>query len=112
LLGDDVELRLEVPNQLSRSARLTCTSGHRFVDSSDGTILVKDHLFLGPSAGAHIHCPTWPAQLVLFLRGRELYCQGGDTLRINSEAMNAAHALQHGDVISGQDLRIRVEIES
>ncbi|MEZ5940764.1 MAG: FHA domain-containing protein [Planctomycetaceae bacterium] len=111
-LGDVVQLRLEVPNQLSRSARLTCTSGHRFVDQSDGLILVKDHLFLGPSAGAHIHCPAWPAQLVLFVRSGELFCQGGDQLRINGEAMSAAHAMQHGDVISGQDLRIRVEIES
>ncbi len=112
LLGDDVQLLFEMPNELSRSARLTCTSPHRPVDRSDGLLLVADNVMLGPGQGMHICCAQWSGMLVLFRRQGSLWCQANPDLLVNGEKLVEARPLAHGCVVTGQGLRMRLELES
>lgn len=111
-LGDDVRLNFEVPSELSRSARLTCVSSHRPVDRSQGLILMCEHLLLGPGSGVHISCPQWKGNVILFRRSGKLWCQSAPELRLNDQPLTEAMPLEHGSVLTGQGLRLRLEVET
>jgi hypothetical protein len=48
--------------------------------------------------------------LVLFQRHGELWCKGGAAMTLNGESKTGEFALTDGAVVTGDDLRLRVEL--
>jgi len=108
-IGGGVRLRLRTPSSLSNTAVVDFVSSHRPVQRIDGAILLEQVCILGPSADAHIHCPHWSSAVMLFRRGDELWFKGTG-LKRNGEPVEGEAALTHGAVLTGDELRLRVEL--
>jgi hypothetical protein len=108
-IGGGVRLRLRTPNSLSNTAVVDFISSHRPVQRIDGVILLEQVCVLGPSADAHIHCPQWSSAVMLFRRGDELWFKGTG-LKRNGEPVDGEAALTNGAVLTGDELRLRVEL--
>jgi hypothetical protein len=108
-IGGGVRLRLRVPNSLSNTAVIEFVSPHRPVQRIDGAVLLEQVCILGPADDSHIRCPGWPAPIVLFRRGDELWCKGAG-LALNGVTVNGEVALTSGDVLTADELRLRVEL--
>jgi hypothetical protein len=109
-IGGGVRLRMRMPNSLSRTAVLEFVSPHRPVKRVDGVILLEQVCILGPAEDAHVRCPHWQNPLVLFQRNGELWCKGASGMTLNGEPKNGEFSLTDGAVVTGDDLRLRVEL--
>lgn len=109
-LGSAVDLQFELPNELSRSARITCMSPHRTVDRSDGLILVCDHVMLGQGAAMHIPCRAATDTLLLFQRQGNLWCRPLPDLLLDGQPVNHPQPLRHGSLLAGAGISFRLEV--
>lgn len=109
-IGGGVRLRLRTPNSLSQTAVLEFVSPHRPVKRVDGVILLEQVCILGPAEDAHVRCSHWQNPLVLFHRHGELWCKGGASMTLNGETKTGEFAITDGAVVTGDDLRLRVEL--
>jgi hypothetical protein len=109
-IGGGVRLRLRMPNSLSQTAVLEFVSPHRPVKRVDGVVLLEQVCILGPAEDAHIRCTHWQNPLVLFQRHGELWCKGASGMTLNGESKHGEFALTDGAVVTGDDLRLRVEL--
>ena len=108
-LGRGVRLRFRLPNALSTTARLEFLSDHRLRQSIDGVILMGETCVLGPRSDAHIQCADWPDSVLLFQRNSELVCKSSSDLCLGSRYVGKETGLSSGDIISGSELRFRLE---
>ncbi|HVJ87381.1 MAG TPA: hypothetical protein VM452_17110 [Caulifigura sp.] len=109
-IGGGVELRLRVPNPLSHTAVLDIVSSHRTEPRFNGVILLDQVCVLGPGADAHIRSPLWPTPLILFRRDDALWCKAVPGLQRNGQPVSGEAPLDNGDVLTTEDLRLRVEL--
>lgn len=111
-LGSSVQLRFRQCSTLSLSARLDFVSDHRPTQTVDGVVLLADTCLLGPDENCHILCPDWPGQVLLVRQGDELWCRSRQALSVNSHRLGSGRRLHSGDVVSGEELRFRIEERS
>lgn len=108
-LGDRVELQFRVPTAISTTAVLDFQSEHRPSQSVDGIVLIHENCLLGPGPENHIVCPNWPDSLVLFQRDGKWQCKSRMNLAVDGDIVTDAHEVRAGSVITGDDLRLRIE---
>jgi len=108
-LAERVRLGFRIPSVLSSSAVIDFESDHRPSHSVDGIILMSDHCLLGPRRDHHICCPHWSDLVVLFHQQGRLKCRSKTPLTVNDKRVIDSEVLEHGAVVSGEDLRFRVE---
>jgi hypothetical protein len=109
-IGGGVQLRLRIPNPLSQTAVLDIASSHRTEPRCNGVILLDQVCVLGPGADAHIRNPLWPEPLVLFRRNEALWCKATSGLQRNGVPAERELKLENGDVLTTEDLRLRIEL--
>ncbi len=108
-LGRSVRWRFRQPSALSLSARLDFVSDHRPTQAVDGLVLLADTCLLGPGDENHIVCPDWAGQVLLVRQKDELWCRSRLDLTVNGHRFESSRRLRSGDVVSGEDLRFRIE---
>jgi hypothetical protein len=109
-IGGGVELRLRVPNPLSHTAVLDIASSHRTEPRFNGVVLLDQVCVLGGGADSHIRNPLWPTALILFRREGVLWCKAVPGLQKNGALVSNEVSLENGDVLTTEDLRLRVEL--
>ncbi len=109
-IGGGVRLRLRTPNPLSHTAVLEVVSSHRTEPRVDGVVLVDQVCVLGPGADSHIRSPHWSSPLILFRRDGRFWSKGAPGLTRNGEPVEQEVRLVDGDVLTTEDLRLRVEM--
>lgn len=110
IMGSSVKLRFRIPNAMSSSARIDFVSDHRPSRASDAVILMQETCLLGPGAENHIRCPDWRQTVLVYRRGHALWCRSRDELFIDGQHAPAGGALLPGSVVTGNDLRFRLEV--
>ncbi|MEO2024548.1 MAG: FHA domain-containing protein [Fuerstiella sp.] len=108
-LAERVRLGFRIPSILSTSAVIDFESDHRPSHSVDGIILLADHCLLGPRRDHHIRCTHWPDVVVLFLNEGKLRCRSKAALSVDGQVAADSIELKHGCVVTGEELRFRVE---
>jgi hypothetical protein len=108
-LDERVRLGFRIPSILSASAIIDFESDHRPSHSVDGVILLADHCLLGPRRDHHICCTHWPDVVVLYSIDGKLRCRSKAALSINGQIAGDSFDLKHGCVVTGEELRFRVE---
>lgn len=108
-LGNSVRLKFRLPTVMSGSARLEFLSDHRPAYAADGVVLMDDTCLLGPTSENHIRCPGWPQSLLLYRRDGKLHCKARDDLFINGRHAPGGGELTPGTVVTGAELRFRIE---
>lgn len=108
-LGQTVRLRFRQPSALSLSACIEFLSDHRPTHAVDGVVLLADTGLLGPGEENHIICPDWLDTVLLVQKGGELWCRSRADLSVNGQPLGNGRRLASGDVVSGEELRFRIE---
>lgn len=109
-LNDNVRLELTIPTQLSNTARLVCTSGHRPEQRIDGVVLLEQMCQLGPQDDHHIVCPRAESSFVLFKKGEALWCRSSQEWTLQGRSVSGAAPLEHGALVATESLSFRLEI--
>lgn len=108
-LGSAVRLRFRKPHPLSATARLEFVSRHRTQPPTDGVLLMADACILGPTPGAHVTCPTWKQEAVLFRADGALRCRTAGSLEIDGKTYEATGPLTTRSHVTGDDLAFSLE---
>lgn len=108
-LGDRVRLGFRIPNVLSGSAVIDFESQHRPAQSVNGIILMTDTCLLGPRRDHHVCCADWSDLVVLFRQDGQLRCRSKMALKVNDTRVRDSAVLHDGAIVSGDDLRFRIE---
>ena len=108
-LADRVRLGFRIPTPLSSSAVIDFESNHRPTHTVDGIILMVDHCLLGSRRDHHVCCPEWPDVVVLYDQDGTLRCRSSAPLCIDGRLVADSARLESGSVVTGDDLRFRVE---
>lgn len=108
-LGERVKLGFRIPSALSSSAVIDFESDHRPSHSVDGIILLSDHCLLGPRRDHHVWCSQWTDMVVLFNQDGELRCRSKAAVLIDGIPVSDSGVLRHGSMVTGEELRFRVE---
>jgi len=108
-LAERVRLGFRVPTTLSSSAVIDFQSNHRPTHTVDGIILMVDHCLLGPRRDHHVCCPDWPDVVVLYDQDDALRCRSSIALCVNGRPVSDSVSLKSGSVVTGDELRFRVE---
>jgi hypothetical protein len=109
-LGEDVAWRFSIPSPLSPSAVLAFESTHRPVPRLDGVVLFKSTCLLGPGRQAHVPCPEWQNERVLFVRDGGLWIKTGNGGQGAGVRGDEPISVADGDVLENDDGRFRVEM--
>jgi hypothetical protein len=115
--GGAVQLRFVQPNPLSLSARIEFVSSHRPARRVDGIVMLEHTCLIGPGDDCHIVCPDWEQTVILFRRDGKLWCKaareqevvGTQQLFVNGCEVAGDAAIRDGSVVTGPELRFRVE---
>ena len=108
-LGRHVRLVFRLPHALSATARLDFASPHRTQPSSDAILLMADSCVLGPGAHSHVVCRDWPQEIVLYRRGRELFCRTAGPIEIDGRAARDRGPLTWHSRVSGEGFSFSLE---
>ncbi len=108
-LGNSVKLRFRLPSVLSMTASLEFVSGHRPSHSLDGVILMEDNCLMGPGTDNHVFCPEWRETVLLYRRGEQLWCRSRGDLFVEQNLARSGYPLKPGEIVTGNDLRFRLE---
>jgi hypothetical protein len=108
-LGANVRLTFRLPSVMSGTARLDFASDHRPARSADGVVLMDETCLLGPGAENHIRCPGWQQSVLLFRREGRLWCKSRDELFLGGKHAPGGGELEPGVVVTGTDIRFRIE---
>jgi hypothetical protein len=110
--GEDVRMRFRMPTALSTSARLEFLSDHRPTTRIDGVVLMDETCLLGPGDENHIVCRNWPGSVLLCRSDDALSCRSRLEIFVGTQRAGGGRPLADGDVVTGPDLRFRVEAVS
>lgn len=108
-LGQRVSMRYVKPNRLSATARLEILSRNRWQPSVDAVLLLGDSCILGPSSAAHILCPFWTNDVVLFRNRDQWMCRSSQPLEVDGKETKDAIPLIRGKRIRGTDFSMTLE---
>lgn len=108
-LGTNVRLKFRLPSVMSGTARLEFLSDHRPAHTADAIILMDETCLVGPGPENHIRCPGWSQTILLFRRDGQLWCKSRGELFINGRHAPDGGSLQPGVVVTGADIRFRLE---
>ena len=108
-LGANVRLKFRLPSVMSGTARLEFASDHRPARAADSVILMDDTCLIGPGAENHIRCPDWPHAVLLFRRDGRLWCKSREELFVGGRHAPQGAELEPGVVVTGTDIRFRIE---
>lgn len=111
-LAGRVRLRFRLPTVLSGSARLEFVSDHRPAQRLDGVVLMDDTCLLGPGGENHVTCPDWPGSIVLFRRDGGLWVKSRLDVFVGTQHAAAGARVNSGDIVTGPELRFRLEAAS
>jgi hypothetical protein len=67
---------------------------------------------IGPGAENHIRCPGWQQSVLLFRREGRLWCKSRDELFLGGKHAPVGGELEPGVVVTGTDIRFRIESAS
>jgi len=107
--AEDLELDFCLPNPLSPTAKLTPPAATRVEPSVDAIFLMRGTLILGPSDQAHIVCPEWTNDLVLFYQNGNFGIKSREDIQI--DGINAKHrsSLTFDSRIDGENFSLSLE---
>jgi len=108
-LGEAVRLRFRCPHALSATARLDFLSSHRTQPSSDAVLLMADSCVLGPNLQNHVVCHKWPAEVILYRNGEELFCRTAGTLEIDGVRHKGGGRITRQSRIAGERFSLSLE---
>jgi hypothetical protein len=108
-LGAAVRLMFRRPHPLSATARLDFISGHRTQPSADAALLMADTCVLGPKRHAHVVCPDWSREVILYRRGQSLYCRAAGTYEIDGVPCNGSGKITTNSHIEGNGFSFNLE---
>lgn len=108
-LGANVQLKFRLPSVMSGTARIEFLSDHRPAYAADGVILMDETCLIGPGPENHIRCPGWPTSVLLFRREGRLWCKSRDDLFLGGRHAPEGGELEPGVVVTGSDIRFRLE---
>lgn len=108
-VGTAVRLKFRRPHPLSTSARLECASRHQTLPSTSAVLLMSQNLVLGPSPRAHVVCPTWHAEAVLFREREQLFCRAKGKIKVSGTAHVGRAPIDHGSVVEGEGFSFSLE---
>jgi hypothetical protein len=102
-------MRFTIPNPLSRTARLDFISRHRTAPTTDGVLLMAESCVLGNSRAAHVVCPTWTSEVVLFSHGEQLHCRAPEKTTVDGAPFAGRGAITSASQIVGEDFSLSLE---
>jgi hypothetical protein len=108
-LGENVRLRFRLPSALSTTANIDFESDHRPSQSVDGVILMDETCLLGPGRENHVWCPDWSESVLLFRQGGGIWCKSRADICVDGQPAREGRKLNAGSVVTGVDLRFRIE---
>ncbi|WP_460183188.1 FHA domain-containing protein [Thermopirellula anaerolimosa] len=108
-LGTAARLRFRRSHALSASARLEYLSGHRTLPTTDGTLLMADHLLLGAKSRCHVFCRDWTQEVVLFRDGGRLYCKSRRRFAVDGKPVDDRAPLGITSHVQGEDWSFTLE---
>ena len=108
-LGANVRLKFRLPSVMSGTARIEFVSDHRPAQSVDGVVLMDETCLVGPGPENHICCPDWPQTVLLFRRDGQLWCKSRDDMFFGGRHAPEGGVLEPGVVVTGTDIRFRIE---
>jgi hypothetical protein len=108
-LGSQVQMRVAKPHPLSGTLRLDLVSRHRTEPSCDGIILLADTCVLSSAANAHIPCPSWAHELVLFRRDDQLLLRSSVPLAADGQAVGERTVVPARGRLEGEQFAISFE---
>jgi hypothetical protein len=108
-LGGSVRLMFRRPHPLSATARLDFVSRHRTQPSADAALLMAETCVLGPKRHAHVVCPDWTREVVLYRRGPGLYCRAAGAFEIDGIAHNGSGQITRNSHIEGSGFSFNLE---
>lgn len=108
-LAGCVRLQFRQPTVLSATAVLEFVSEHRPTHSVDAVLLMDETCLLGPGTDNHVRCPDWTETVVLFHRDGRFHCKSRADLFVDGDILQETTPLEAGAVVSGPDLRFRLE---
>jgi hypothetical protein len=108
-LGANVRLKFRLPSVMSGTARLEFVSDHRPARAADGVILMDETCLVGPGPENHIRCSGWPHSVLLFRRDGRLWCKSREELFLGGRHAPDGGELEPGMVVTGADMRFRIE---
>ncbi len=108
-LGTAVRMRFRRPHALSASARLEYVSGHRTLPTTDGTLLMADHLLLGAKPRCHVFCRDWTREVVLFCENGRLYCKTRGRFTADGKTVEDRAPLSIASHVQGEDWSFTME---
>ncbi len=108
-LGANVRLKFCLPSVMSGTARLEFVSDHRPARAADSVILMDETCLVGPGIENHIRCPAWQQSVLLYRREGRLWCKSREGLFLGGRHAPEGGELQPGVVVTGTDIRFRIE---
>ena len=108
-LAGSVRLRFRLPSVLSATAVLDFVSDHRPPQSVDGVVLMDETCLLGPGRDNHIRCLDWSESVLLYRKEGRFCCKSQTPLLIDGMIVKDGAPMEPGDVVSGLDMRFRIE---
>ena len=108
-LGAAVRVRFHRPHALSASARLEYVSGHRTLPTTDGTLLMAEHLLLGAGPRCHVFCRDWTREVVLFRERDRLYCKSRGRFAVDGKTADDRAPLSIASHVQGEDWSFSLE---
>ncbi len=108
-LGGAVRLRFRRPHALSASARLEYLSGHRTVPTTDGAVLMADHLILGAKPRSHVVCREWAGEVILFQENGRLHCKTPGRFAVDGRPVRDRAPLDAASRVQGEDWSFTLE---
>jgi hypothetical protein len=108
-LGGSVRLLFRRPHPLSATARLDFLSRHRTQPSADSVLLMADACVLGPKPHSHVVCRDWTREVILFRRGKDLYCRTGGPFQVDGAACKGDHPITMNSRIEGEGFSFNLE---
>jgi hypothetical protein len=108
-LGEGVKLRFRRPNALSGTARLEFASHHRTKPHVDAVLLMTSACILGPKPSAHVVCPDWAKDVILYRDGDQLYCRSAGSMVVDGIPQHGRTAIGLQSQITGEDFSLQLE---
>jgi hypothetical protein len=108
-LGPTVLLLFRRPHPLSATARLDFLSHHRTQPSADAVLLMAETCVLGPKRHAHVVCPTWTREVILYRRGQSFYCRTAGEFEIDGVTCNGSGPISKNSHVEGSGFSFNLE---
>jgi hypothetical protein len=108
-LNGRVRLKFRIPNAVAGTALLEFMSVHRTPWNVNGIILMSDFCLIGSKTDHHIVCTEWSSPVILYRQNHEVCVRSEMPLEIDHQKCTNGSAVSGGQIVSGTDLRFRLE---